>query len=87
MWAKILPWEARKKMQKFKTGQKITKIENQPKIQYAFFQGILAYTMVFHTSKKFPSLTDNMVKRIFGNIHVWPRNKQTKLGRELWDTL
>ena len=87
MLADILPWEAQKKMQNFKKGQKITKIENQPKIHFAFFWGILACTMVFHTSKKFPSLADYLVKRIFRNIHIWPRNKQTKLGREPWDTL
>ena len=67
------------KMQKFKTGQKITKIENQPKAHSAFFKGILACNMVFHTSKKFLNLADYKVKRIFHNDKSWPRNKQSKL--------
>ena len=87
MLADILPWEAQRKFKISKKGKKIIKIENQPKIHFAFFWGILACTMVFHTSKKFPSLADYLVKRIFRNIHIWPRNKRTKLGRELWDTL
>ena len=70
-----------------KQNKKITKIGNHPKIHSSYFLGILACTMVFHTPKKFPSLPDNMVKRIFGNIHIWPRYMHTKLGRELWDTL
>ena len=57
-------------MQKFKTEQKITKIENQPKTYSSYFLSILACTMVFNTSKKFPSLADYMVKRTFCNIHI-----------------
>ena len=58
MRADILSWETKKKMHKFKTGQKIIKIENQPKMHSAFLQRILACTMVFHTSNKIPILAD-----------------------------
>ena len=79
IWADILPLEAHKKMQKFKRGQKMTKIGNWPKKHFVMFLGIFECTIVFHTSKKFPNLADYMVKRIFHNIQLWLRNKQSKL--------
>ena len=41
------------------------------------FWGIFTCTQVFHTSNKFPNLTDYMAKRISLNIHIWPRYKQS----------
>ena len=62
-----------------KGRQKMPKIKNQPKKYSALFGVILECTMGFHTSNKIPHLGDLVVKRIFSNIYIWPRNKQTKL--------
>ena len=79
MWDVILLFEAQKKMLKFKSGQKCQKNEKQPKKYSAIVWGILACTKVFHTSNKTSHLADLVVMRTFWNIHIGPRNKQTKL--------
>ena len=57
-------------------AKNLPKIGNLPTKHFVIFLGNFACTMVFHTSKKFPNLADYMVKRIFHNIQLRPRNKQ-----------
>ena len=59
-------------------GKNHKKTENQPKFILHFSESILSCTIVFRTSKKFPNIDDYVVKRIFRNNHIWPRNMQSK---------
>ena len=72
-------WRPTRRCKIHKRAKKWQKFEISLKKHFAIFLGIFACTMVFHTSKKFPNLADYMVKRIFYNIQLWPKNKPSKL--------
>ena len=80
-WNQILHWSDQIGLQLSNVGRKMEKFKYKQKIHFAIFWGMFTCTKVFIASKKFPSLTDHMVKRISLDILIRPRYKQTKLYR------
>ena len=48
----------------------------------AIFLGIFAFSMMFHTSNQIPHLVDFVANRVFWNICIWQRNKETKYTQD-----